>query len=325
MLAVTEFTWRGRPSWHVSSASLHAVIIRCGGHLAALYSAADEHRVNPLWQPHWPSGDPSTAAAAGTWGVGANAVEAPLLASICGSNLCVDRFGAPREGESRPLHGEAGVVDWRLESADDSRIVFSATLPLARLDVTRALSIRGSTLVLETTVRADASGGARPLIEWAEHTTLGNAFLDGCTVTAGVDVAAVMPADGAVDVEIIPVADALALPSAADPPTGSVRTCRVVDGRWEATNAALGWRLSARWDRAGFPWLCVWTEHRLRTHAPWGGVERTRGLEISTKPFPEGAPPKERDTEFLGSPSAPISLAAGDVARRTVEFTWERI
>lgn len=325
MLTVTESTFRGRAAFLVSTPLLHAVVLRCGGHLAALFSPTDASQTSPLWQPHWPAGDPSTAAAAGTWGAGANAVEAPLLASICGSNLCVDRFGAPRDGETRPLHGEAGVVDWRLSSATDARVVFSATLPLARLDVTRSLSFRGSTLVLETEVRADASGGVRPLIEWAEHTTLGNAFLDGCVITAGVDVAAAMPDNGAVDVEMMPVADVLAVPSAADPPTGSVRTCRVVDGWWEATNAALGWRLRARWDRAGFPWLCVWTEHRLRTHAPWGGVERARGMEISTKPFPEGAPPKERDSEFLGSPSAPIALAEGATAARTVELTWERI
>ena len=69
----------------------------------------------------------------------------------------------------------------------------------------------------------------------------------------------------------------------------------------------------------------MWTEHLLRTHAPWGGVERARGMEISTKPFPEGQPPPERDTVFLGAPAAALTIAAGGEAVRVVEFAWERV
>ena len=322
-LVVSETTWRGRPAWLVAGPALHAVVTRTGGHVAALYDAADAARTNALWQPRWPAGDPAAAAASGAWGAGA---EAPLLASICGSNLCLDRFGAPRPGEARPLHGEAGVAEWALRAADGARAVFAAHLPAARLDVTRALSFRGRALVLETRARADASGGARACIEWAEHTTLGGAFLDGCAVEAGVDAAAEMPAAGdAAPPAALPVAAVLALPAAGDAPAGSVRTCRVAEGRWAATNAALGWRLSARWDKADWPWLCVWTEHCSRAHAPWAGAERARGFEVSTKPFPEGAPPPERDVEFLGAPSAPLAIADGAEAVRVLELAWERV
>jgi len=323
---VSETTWRGRPAWLVAGEHLHAVVTRTGGHVAALFDARDAARTNALWQPRWPAGDPAGAAASGAWGSGAHAAEAPLLASICGSSLCLDRFGAARAGEARPLHGEAGVVEWSLRAADGARAVFAAHLPLARLDVARTLAFRGRALVLTTTARADATGGARAPVEWAEHTTLGGAFLDGCVVEAGVDAAAEMPAAGdAAPPAAVAVAAALALPAPGDAPAGSVRTCRVAEGRWAATNAALGWRLSARWDRAAFPWLCVWTEHRSRAHAPWAGAERARGLEVSTKPFPEGAPPPERDETFLGAPSAPLAIAEGEEAERVIELSWERV
>jgi len=255
--------------------------------------------------------------------------EAPLLASICGSSLCCDRFGAPRAGEERPLHGEAGVVEWALDTRASAAApaVFSASLPLARLVVTRAFALAGAALTLTTRVRADASGGPRAPIEWAEHTTLGGAFLDGARVSARVDAAAEMPAPGDAGApRALPVADALTVPAHDAPPTGSVRTCRFAAGEesgWEAENAALGWRLRAR--GGGFPWLCVWTEHRSRTHAPWAGAARARGLEISTKPFPEGAPPADRDATFLGAPSAALAIAEGGEAVRVVELAWERV
>lgn len=325
-LTLSETTWRGRPAWLLSTPQLCAVVTRTGGHVGALYDAGDAGRVSALWSPHWPAGDPAAAAASGAWGAGAHAAEAPLLASICGSSLCMDRFGAPHAGEARPLHGEAGVVEWALAGADGSRATFAAHLPLARLDVTRSLSFRGRALVLETRARPDASGGPRAPVEWAEHTTLGGSFLDGAVIDAGVDAAAAMPAlSGDAPAGVEDVAAALALPAPDAPPTGSVVTCRVVDGRWAATNAAAGWRLSARWDRADFPWLCVWTEHRARTHAPWAGVERARGMEVSTKPFPEGQPPPERASEFLGAPAAALVIPAGGEAVRVVELAWERV
>ncbi len=83
-MSITACTFRGRPAWTLTGHTLSATVTATGGHLAALWSTSDDTQLSPLWQPQWPSGDPATAAATGTWGSGEHAVEAPLLASICG-------------------------------------------------------------------------------------------------------------------------------------------------------------------------------------------------------------------------------------------------
>jgi hypothetical protein len=119
--------------------------------------------------------------------------------------------------------------------------------------------------------------------------------------------------------------EALAVPSAEVPPTGSVRACRVSDGWYRAENRRLGWVLSARWDPAEFPWLCLWTQHCERQQPPWNARERTRGMEITTKPFPEGRPPASRFPTFSDRSTRCDVPAAPDAITKTVSFTWQRV
>jgi hypothetical protein len=121
-------------------------------------------------------------------------------------------------------------------------------------------------------------------VEICEHTTLGGAFLDhvadGGALTASVDAGAEMT--GSEAAPAVDVGEALRVPARAAPPAGTVRTLRVSepDAWWLAAAPALGWQLRASWSRADFPFLCVWTEHLSRHHAPWAGRERTRGMEV---------------------------------------------
>ena len=132
-------------------------------------------------------------------------------------------------------------------------------------------------------------------------------------------------ADEADLVESVDVATALRVPALTDAPSGSVRSSRVVDGRYEASNAGLGWCWSARWAADDFPWLCLWTEDRSRLQMPWQGVERTRGLELSTKPFPESLPPVSRRATFQGRPAECWIPADAAGLTKSVEFSWKRI
>ena len=343
MLSCTRITWRERAAWHVHSPTLDFVVTETGCHLAALRLPEDDPAFlqhNPLWQPQWPAGDPASAAAAGTWGGGEHAVEAPLLASICGSNLCADRFGAPLPGDApRPLHGEAGILPWALQRCSAASVAFAVALPTAGWALTRAFSVApsgggGGCLTVETTLLHPTA--AAPLtVEICEHTTLGNAFLDGCVISASVGEVAHAMAEGEAEPAALPAAEALRVPAPSDPPCGSVVACKVVagsssggggggyDAHWVATNAAMGRRLTARWRAVDFPWLCLWTEHCSRSHAPWNSRERTRGMEVATKPFPQ-PPPPSRAEAFLGVPTR-LQHTPGAPLVRAVEFTWEKV
>lgn len=228
-------------------------------------------------------------------------------------------------GERRPLHGEAGVVVWNHAGGS----VFTCWLPQARLRIRRALAFTGTTLRLSVEVAHD---DPQPRdIEWCEHLTMGSPFIDGATCEAGIDAAWQGPfvdarsqfARYAPDAAI-PIAEALRIPGPQEPPSGDVLTSRVAEGWWTVANPRLGRRLTARFSRDDFPWIALWTQDRSRRSAPWHGRERTRGMEMSTKPFPEGRPPLHRRGSWHGRPTGCV-LPPGMWTRRSIELTWEAI
>jgi len=321
-------TWRNAPAALIIGAQLEVVLSLRGGHLAALRSRGDA--LNPLWQPPWPGADPATVVPGpmGTYGDGP---EAFLLAGIVGSNLCCDRFGSPWPGESRPLHGEAGVASYQRLATGTSSVVIEAYLPEARLWVARSVSLAGASCTLRTTVRH--RGHAERAIEWCEHTNLGDPFLDGCAISAAVDAAYNLPGSPEPGfahyppLGAIPLAVALPVPAAGAPATGRFAACRVADtptASWTAVNQRLGRRLRADFAAAEFPWLGLWTQHRSRRTPPWAGVTRVRGMELSTKPFPEGKPPAQRARSFQGR-STQCLVPPGAGLSKTIRFTWERL
>src|SRR4051794_4527953 len=176
-LRIEPTKWRTMNAWSISNGTLEVVVTEIGCHLAAVRFVGET--TNAFWQPHWPTCqpdriDPNTN---GPYGVGS---EAPLLGCIVGHNLCIDRFGEPWAGEHRPMHGEAGVSMWTLAQAGATAVELCATLIEANLAVRRRIRIDGSTLLLTTGVRHD--GPSAREIEWCEHVTLGDPFLDGVRI-----------------------------------------------------------------------------------------------------------------------------------------------
>jgi len=49
-----------------------------------------------------------------------------------------------------------------------------------------------------------------------------------------------------------------------------------------------------------------------------------RGMELSTKPFPEGKPPAQRARFFQGR-STQCLVPPGAGLSKTIRFTWERL
>jgi hypothetical protein len=325
-LSVTPTHWRQMAAWSITGAALHAVITEIGCHLAAVQLASDD--VNPLWQPHWRTSDPRSIdpTVPGYYGEGS---EAPLLGCIVGHNLCIDRFGAPWPGEERPMHGEAGVATWAIRQPSPDAIELEAALPEARLRVRRRLQMEGSTIHLSTGVYHDDERDRE--IEWCEHVTLGDPFLDGVRITAGIDKVFNWPSEAepgsrfprAAPEEELPIEAALAFPPPEAPPCGDCFTGRVVEGVWTAENPRLARRLTYRWKPEQFPWLAIWTEHLNRTDAPWGGKNRSRGLEISTKPFPEPSPPESRRPTYRGRTSV-CRVPPKRWYEHELAITWEK-
>lgn len=325
-LAISDITWRGLPAWRIAGRSRIAVITAIGGHLAAF--AERDDGVNPLWQPHWTAADPATVRPGpdSPYGEGR---EAPTLAGIVGSNLCVPNFGPPAIGVELPVHGDAGVSRWSRQAGGPDVAVFAVRTPVSDLVVERRLRLDDDVLELATTVRHDLSGPRD--IDWCEHTTLGGDFLDGIAITAGIDRAwascgtpdpTVRPRFVVSDNGLTP-ADALSFPAPDAKPCGDVLAGRVTDGWWEARNARLGWSLSARWKREEFPWLTLWTQHHERTLPPWNSRERTRGMELNCKPFP-GSRVYGSDGVWQGVPVT-CRIPPGAGLTKTVRFTWARI
>ena len=323
-LTANPTTWRGVAAWLIASARLEAVVTRVGGHLACLRHPGST--LNPLWQPTWPASDPGAARAGGFYG----GIEASLLATIVGHNLSLYRFGPPRPGERRPVHGEVNTLGWSLSQPDGGLAEFTVSLPEARLRVRKRIRIEGETLLLSHGVYHHGPGERE--VEWCEHVSLGDPFLDGCRFDAGIERVFNWPGVGEPGSRFpalapaaeVPRAAALAMPATQDAPSGDVLSAPVTDGWWTAANDRLGHQLSYRWSRQDFPWLTVWTQHRSRPATPWLSRERARGMEITTKPWPDGTIPSDRHPRWQGVPTV-CRVPAGRWLEHPLRISWTKI
>ena len=90
--------FNGRRAAVLENAALRVTVLEGGGHIASILDKASG--VSPLWIPPWPSIEPS-AYEPGVHGSYGTSVEARLLASLMGHNLCLDVFGGPVGGGGR--------------------------------------------------------------------------------------------------------------------------------------------------------------------------------------------------------------------------------
>ena len=269
-------TWRGLPAWKLSAGPFVVHVGVIGG---AILSVCREG-IETLWQPPWPAArEPDPALHGPADG------EGRLLAVAGGWMLCLDRFGAPLAGENRPFHGEAATSVWDLVARTDMSLVATVGLPVAGLTVLREVRIIDDGLMVHTVVAA-RDGLARDF-DWCEHLTLGDPWLDGTSVTAGID-RVDPPPEVEPPQQAATIAEVLKPPLRSDPPRGDLWSGRVATkhGWWSVEHPSLGQRLTATWDGEVFPWLVVWTEDRQRCASPWLGRTRARGLELSSRPFP---------------------------------------
>ncbi len=323
-LTLSSTTWRGVAAWRISGKTLELTIVEVGGHLAAIRLIGEE--INPLWQPTWHAADPDQVQVGGYYG----GIEAGLLAAIVGHNVCIDRFGPAHANEQRPVHGEPGVRRWKVSKQSADLLEFTVDMPLAGLTTRKRVQLDGNRLLLTHAVHNP--GTERREIEWCEHINMGQPFIDFATCEAGVDKIwnwhgepeplprfPNIPSLGE-----MPVREILAIPTPDQPVCGDVVAGNVKSGSWSVTNPTLKRRLSCTWRVSDFPWLTIWTQHRSRPGTPWFNRERTRGMELTTKPFPNGSTAPDVHPSFQGIPTV-CYVEAGQWKEHPIELRWEKV
>ena len=276
--AQQDVTYDGKPARVIENDKLALTILTSGGAMVQLVRKDDPSKLNPL--------------------------------EGLGHFLCVDGFGSVSKEERAaglPGHGEAYRTAWELKSANrnggTSTVVFGATLPIVQEVFRRTIRlVDGEHVVSIDTELESLLGFDRP-VNWAEHATIGGAFLEqGQTVTElSASRSMTRPhesppparpvrhqlADGkaftwpmaptvsgtAIDMRIAPTATDIVdhTTSLMDPSKRLVYITAFHPGK----RALLGYVFR----RDEYPWTQIWDSY------PSGGKRSFRGLEFSTQPF----------------------------------------
>lgn len=293
----------GRKAVSLENADLRVTVLEEGGHIAEVFSK--HAQVNPLWIPHWRSVEPSSYALPEYPHFGKGS-DAKLLAGIMGHNLCLDLFGGPSSAEAAAgitAHGEGSVNRYEITETTEG-LSMSLRLPLAQLDFTRSLELRGNAVRIRETVE-NLTAADRP-IAWTQHVTLAPPFLDPATTQfrASMKHSIVSETDPGEKMYLAPgqsfpwplaprndggTADLRAMNRCVP---ASAYTAHLADETHEDAyflafsphhQLAFGYV----WKRADFPWLGIWEENCSRRWSPWDSRTVTRGMEFGVSPFPE--------------------------------------
>jgi hypothetical protein len=279
-----ETRFRNRRAVAVENDLLRVTVTVEGGHLAEILDKASG--VNPLWEPPWPSIEPSTYNRAKHPEYGDDS-ESKLLAGILGHNLCADQFGPPSDEEAAAgmtVHGEASVVPYEVSSSG-ATLTASAILPEARLKFAREIKLDGRKLyITETFENLSAWDHAAG---WTQHVTLGPPFVERGKTRMRAPIARSYSLDtgGEIPAETVTT-------YTKDLPAAGFATHLMDPSREDAfflthspaSNLVLGYI----WKRSDFPWLGVWVENHSRQTPPWNGNTTTWGMEFGASPLPEG-------------------------------------
>lgn len=152
----------GRASLVLEGKAAEVVVDLSGGSIVEFQFK--DQRLNPLT---WTSGEPAPAHPMGHF-------------------LCLDRWGAPSEAESRngmPFHGEASHVAWRLvhhpERAGGAiQAEMAATLPLAGFAVTRRIELSEDAALLRVSESVTNTNKLGRVYNMVQHPSIAPPFLD---------------------------------------------------------------------------------------------------------------------------------------------------
>jgi hypothetical protein len=295
-----------RAGYRISADWGQLAVLEGGGHICEL-QLARLPGLNPLWRPHWTTIDPQHYTPAGHRRRYGPPPDAKLLAGIAGHSLSFDHFGPPSPEETAAglaTHGEAPCVRWkRSQMRDAAALHYGCTLPEARIEFSRTITVSRTDAVIYCEERAqNLSRYDRPL-SWNEHVTFGPPFLESDTTRFDMPAtrAKVCSADYSERNFLQPDAEFL-WPQAPrkegghsdlrTSPNGAFGhyTAQLLDPSLDvafisACNPRQGLLVVYAFRREDFPWVGNWEERHNRTGAPWAGRTFCRGIEFSTTPF----------------------------------------
>jgi hypothetical protein len=344
-LVCRKTSWQGRQAFVLENGQIRLVTLLGGGHIAELrfLDSLGVSTINPLWRPPWKTLEPfqyREKKHARTYGpppVGA------LHAGVIGHNLCLDYFGAPSDNEAKqglPIHGEAGVLRWRLlrarVTARESRLELGVRLPVAGVRFSRQIRLTKGESVAYIREEVVNENKHDHFFHWTQHVTFGPPFLNakdsrvfisatrGRTFPHGYEGKALFessqdfrwPNAPGVKGKSVDLRRPLS-----NPGLGFVATVLMDPRRDQQYVAALNMRervlIAYCFDRKDFPWTAIWEENRARKEMPWNRETETRGLEFSSTPFPVG-----RREAFANGPlfGAPYFSMVPARAKRTVQY-----
>ena len=281
-----------QPALRLSSDKLALTVLPEGGAMAEIALAGDAEHVNPLWNPI------RLARDAG--------LPPPADFSL-GHFVAVDGFG-PASAEERaagyPMHGEAHLLKWNLESTQKQGATASATfsvrLPLAQEIFTRTYRVvDGENVVWVDSELENLLSFDRPVF-WGEHATIGAPFLEPGKVVVDMPVqkaktkAYVMPG-GVTNRQLQSFVDfSWPMAPTRDGPLFDLRSAPLKPGALEHSTSLLdasrrlvfvtalhlekklliGWLFR----REEFPWVQTWLSYPAANRM-------VRGMEFATQPF----------------------------------------
>lgn len=195
----------------------------------------------------------------------------------------VPNAGAPRvvDGVQRGYHGEAAVVAWSLEAADDTQASMAVDLVTAPLQLTRSVHVEGAALRVSDTIYNNSD---EPIaVMWVQHPGFGAPFIDEhCTLTAGAlsvitdadTPGNLLPADVRAPFPVVRTASggAVDLRNVPGPASGrAVFACLTdFEAGWFAIDSpTAGFGIRLDWDASVLPHAWLWQECHASSGFPW--------------------------------------------------------
>lgn len=295
----------GRRSVEIGTNGLRLTATEEGGQVAELWHV--KSGVSPLFVPQWPSIEPSEYSSKLDQQYGANE-ESRLVASLLGHSICLDVFGTPDPEEFAagiPVHGEASIAQYKLESANDS-VLMSASLPKAQMVFQRRIELAENGLIHFSESIENLAHSDRP-IGWTQHVTLGAPFLEAGATHFSVsakesrvsgqnfnDGLGMQQPDAVFEWPFCPRKDGTLedlRTFTTDAVSGGFTAHRMDPGVPHAFFIAWSERFKLAfgyvWRREDFPWLSRWEENHLRPWAPWNSQALALGMEFGVSPMVE--------------------------------------